>query len=71
MSVANWGYGALAAVFAPGLLLALGGALFSVVATGFLGFAPELRALMRGDAGSILAPPFVEAPSNAALADDR
>jgi predicted MFS family arabinose efflux permease len=71
MSVANWGYGTLAAIFAPGLLLALGGALFSVAATGILGFAPELRALMRGGAGGILAPPFVEAPSNAALAEDR
>jgi MFS family permease len=70
MSVANWGYGALVAIFAPGLLLAVGGALFSVAASGFLGFAPELRALMRGATGSILAPPFAEAPSSAALADD-
>ena len=70
MSVANWGYGALAAVVAPGLLLVAGGALFSVLGAGLLGFAPELRAVMRGDTSHIVAPPLVEIPPSAALADD-
>lgn len=70
MSVANWGYGALAAIFAPGLLLVAGGALFSVLGAGLLGFAPELRALMRGDTSNVVAPPLVELSPGAVLADD-
>lgn len=70
MSVANWGYGALAVFVAPGLLLVAGGTLFSVLGAGFLGFAPELRALMRGDTSHIVAPAVVEIPPSAALADD-
>lgn len=70
MSVANWGYGALAVFVAPGLLLVAGGALFSVLGAGFLGFAPELRALMRGDTTHIVAPALVDIPPSAALADE-
>ena len=71
MSIANWGYGTLAAVFAPGLLLVLGGALFSGVATALLGCAPPLRTLMRGDRVRSSAPPFMEIPAATALADER
>ncbi|HEX8733171.1 MAG TPA: MFS transporter [Ktedonobacterales bacterium] len=70
MSVANWGYGALAAFFAPGLLLMAGGALFSALGAGLLGLAPELRALMRGDASNVIAPALVEVSPAAVLADD-
>jgi predicted MFS family arabinose efflux permease len=70
MSVANWGYGALAAVFTPGLLLVAGGALFSALGAGLLGFAPELRALMRGDTSNVVAPSLVELSPGAVLADD-
>lgn len=70
MSVANWGYGALAVIFAPGLLLGAGGALFSVLGAGFLAFAPELRALMRGDTTHTVVPPLVEIPPSTALAED-
>lgn len=70
MSVANWGYGAMAAIFAPGLLLVAGGALFSVLGAGLLGLAPELRALMRGDASNVIAPSLVEVSLGAVLADD-
>ena len=70
MSVANWGYGALAAYVAPGLLLVAGGAFFTALGAGFLGFAPELRALVRGDTSHIIAPALVEIPPSAALADD-
>ncbi|MDE3230916.1 MAG: MFS transporter [Chloroflexota bacterium] len=70
MSVANWGYGALAAIFAPGLLLMAGGALFSALGAGLLGLAPELRALMRGSASNAVAPPLVEVSPSAVLADD-
>jgi MFS family permease len=70
MSVANWGYGALAGIVAPGLLLGAGGALFSALGAGFLVFAPELRALMRGDTTHTVAPPLVAIPPSAALAED-
>ncbi len=70
MSVANWGYGALAGIVAPGLLLGAGGALFSVLGAGFLTFAPELRALMRGETTLTVAPPLVELPPSTALAED-
>jgi len=70
MSVANWGYGALAAFVAPGLLLVAGGALFTALGAGLLGFAPALRAVLRGDTSHIVAPPYVEIPPSAALADD-
>ncbi len=69
MSVANWGYGSLAVVFAPGLLLAFGGALFSVAAASLLVFAPQLRALMRGDTTGIIAPPIIEIPTTTMASD--
>jgi MFS family permease len=70
MSIANWGYGALAGIVAPGLLLGVGGALFSVLGTGFLALAPELRALVRGDTTHMVTPPLVEMPPSTVLAED-
>jgi len=70
MSVANWGYGALAGIVAPGLLLGAGGALFSVLGAGFLTFAPELRALLRGDTTHTGMPPLVETPPSTAVVEN-
>ena len=70
MSVANWGYGALAVIVAPGLLLGAGGVLFSVLGAGFLAFAPELRGLMRGDTTRTVVLPRVEIPPSTVLAED-